>query len=71
MIYSINGFEKTEYLQKNAYPCQKKEFRSLSDTIHKNQLKIFKCKTWNYKTCRINIGERFFSNDFLDMEPKA
>ena len=46
MIYSINGFEKTEYLQKNAYPCQKKnEFRSLSDTIHKNQLKIFKCKT--------------------------
>ena len=24
MIYSINGFEKTEYLQKNAYPCKKK-----------------------------------------------
>ena len=47
MISSINGFEKTGYLPQNAYPCKKKknEFRPLSDTIHKNQLKIFKCKT--------------------------
>ena len=45
---------------KTGQPPEKKETRTLSNTIHKNKLKMdqrSKCKTRNYKTPEENIGK--------------